>query len=177
RHVVRVAPEGVVAQRHVRAVGSHPPPAAEAGLPPHVDAGGGQPVRHPLPPELGVAAAAGVGAHVDEQLDAGPAQQLDDGVLAERAVADRQQLDAAHVRIWPSPRTTYFSVVSWRRPIGPRACSFWVEMPISAPKPNCSPSTKRVEALTRTAAASTSVVKRSAARRSVVTMASLCPVP
>ena len=36
-------------------------------------------------------------------------------------------------------------------------------MPISAPKPNSSPSTKRVEALTSTAAASTSRVKRSAA--------------
>ena len=46
--------------------------------------------------------------------------------------------------------------------MGPRAWSFWVLMPISAPKPNSSPSTKRVEALTRTAAASTSAVKRSA---------------
>ena len=40
------------------------------------------------------------------------------------------------------------------------------EMPISAPKPNSSPSTKRVDALTSTAAASTSAVKRSAAARS-----------
>ena len=48
------------------------------------------------------------------------------------------------------------AVVSSRRPMGPRAWSFWVEMPISAPKPNSSPSTKRVEALTSTAAASTS---------------------
>ncbi len=44
------------------------------------------------------------------------------------------------------PSTTYLAVVSSRRPIGPRACSFWVEMPISAPKPNSSPSTKRVDA-------------------------------
>ena len=33
-------------------------------------------------------------------------------------------------------------------PIGPRACVFWVEIPISAPKPNSPPSVKRVEALT-----------------------------
>ena len=32
----------------------------------------------------------------------------------------------------------YLSVVRAKRPIGPRACSFWVEMPISAPKPNSS---------------------------------------
>ncbi len=50
-------------------------------------------------------------------------------------------------------------------------------MPISAPKPNSSPSTNRVEALTTTAAASTSVVKRSAASSDRVTMASLWPVP
>ena len=50
----------------------------------------------------------------------------------------------------------YLTVVSSRRPIGPRACSFWVLMPISAPKPNSSPSVNRVDALTTTAAASTS---------------------
>src|SRR5262249_47404760 len=41
--------------------------------------------------------------------------------------------------------------------------------------PNCEPSTKRVEALTSTAAASTSRVKRRAFRRSEVTMASARP--
>ena len=51
-------------------------------------------------------------------------------------------------RTWPSPRTTYFVVHSSRMPIGPRACSFWVELPISAPMPNSPPSVKRVEALT-----------------------------
>ena len=61
--------------------------------------------------------------------------------------------------------------------IGPRACSFWVEMPISAPKPNSPPSVNRVEALTITAAASTSAVHRRAAARSWVTMASVWPVP
>ena len=53
------------------------------------------------------------------------------------------------------PVTTYLVEVISGRPIGPRACSFWVEMPISAPKPNSPPSVKRVEALTSTAAEST----------------------
>ena len=48
--------------------------------------------------------------------------------------------------------TTYVVLVSSGSPIGPRACSFCVEMPISAPKPNSPPSVKRVEALTMTAA-------------------------
>ena len=56
--------------------------------------------------------------------------------------------------------TTYFVEVISGSPIGPRACSFWVEMPISAPIPNCSPSVKRVEALTMTAALSTLAMKR-----------------
>ena len=45
-----------------------------------------------------------------------------------------------HSRIWPSPSTTHLVVVSSGSAIGPRACSFWVEMPISAPKPNSPPS-------------------------------------
>src|SRR5690606_11374157 len=53
-------------------------------------------------------------------------------------------------RVWPSPVTTYFVEVSSGSPIGPRACSFCVEMPISAPNPNSSPSVKRVEAFTIT---------------------------
>ena len=61
-------------------------------------------------------------------------------------------------------------------PIGPRACSFWVEMPISAPKPNSPPSTNRLEAFTSTAAASTSAVNRWAARCDSVMIVSLCPV-
>ena len=43
--------------------------------------------------------------------------------------------EARQPRIWPFPSITNFGVVSSRRPIGPRAWSFWVEMPISAPKP------------------------------------------
>ena len=49
-----------------------------------------------------------------------------------------------------------------RSPIGPRAWSFWVEMPISAPKPNSPPSTNRLEAFTSTAAASISAANRAA---------------
>src|SRR5205085_5249926 len=82
-----------------------------------------------------------------------------------------------HVRIGPSPWTRYFVVVSSRRPIGPRACSFCVLMPISAPNPYSSPSVKRVEAFTTTAAASTSRWNRVAAARSRVTIASVWPVP
>ena len=48
---------------------------------------------------------------------------------------------------WPLPISTNFVLVSSRRPMGPRAWSFWVEMPISAPRPNSPPSVKRVEAL------------------------------
>ena len=61
--------------------------------------------------------------------------------------------------------------------MGPRACSFWVEMPTSAPKPNSPPSVKRVEALIMTAAASTRAAKRRVATRDSLTMASVCPVP
>src|SRR5699024_12660607 len=53
---------------------------------------------------------------------------------------------------WPCPTTSHLLAVISRRPIGPRACSFWVEMPISAPKPNSPPSEKRVEALAMTTA-------------------------
>ena len=60
--------------------------------------------------------------------------------------------------------------------MGPRAWSFWVEMPISQPKPNSPPSVKRVEALTYTAALSVPLTNTSAAAGSSVTMASLWPV-
>ena len=50
-------------------------------------------------------------------------------------------------------------------------------MPISAPKPNSSPSVKRVDAFTTTAPASTSSVNRRAAARSRVRIASVWPVP
>src|SRR5665811_1059245 len=73
----------------------------------------------------------------------------------------------AHGRICPDPVTTYFVLVISGSAIGPRACSFWVEIPISAPNPNSPPSVKRLLALTRTTAASTSATNRSAAVRSV----------
>ena len=62
------------------------------------------------------------------------------------------------------------------RPIGPRACSFWVEIPISAPNPNSPPSTNRLDALTNTAAASTSAVNRAAEPCEAVMIVSLWPV-
>ena len=52
-------------------------------------------------------------------------------------------------------RCTWPYVVSSRSAIGPRAWSFWVLMPISAPKPNWAPSVNAVETLTYTHAAST----------------------
>ena len=61
--------------------------------------------------------------------------------------------------MWPSPHAIHLVEVNSGSPIGPRACSFWVEMPISAPKPNCSPSVNAVDALTITAAAVDSVGK------------------
>ena len=66
-------------------------------------------------------------------------------------------------RTWPAPSTTYLYVHSSRTPIGPRACSFCVELPISAPMPNSPPSVKRVEAFTYTQAASTPRSKAAAA--------------
>ncbi len=77
--------------------------------------------------------------------------------------------------VWPAPVTTYFVEVISGRPIGPRAWSFWVEMPISAPKPNSPPSVKRVDALTSTAAESTAATKRRAAACEPVTIASVWP--
>lgn len=51
-------------------------------------------------------------------------------------------------RICPSPKITYFVVVSASNPIGPLACNFWVLIPISAPNPNSNPSVNLVDALT-----------------------------
>ena len=91
----------------------------------------------------------------------------DPGVALCRGGAGRVQ-----ARMCPSPSITHLSVVSSRKPIGPRACSFWVEMPISAPNPSSSPSTNRVDAFTSTAAASTSRVNRDAASTDPVRIAS-----
>src|SRR5690554_2473883 len=77
-------------------------------------------------------------------------------------------------RTCPSPMTYHFSVTSFSKANGPRACSFCVEMPISAPRPNSPPSVKRVEALAYTAAASTRFRKRSVFSASSDTMHSEC---
>lgn len=53
-----------------------------------------------------------------------------------------------YILVWPEPSMSHLYVVISRRPIGPRAPSFWVLMPISAPRPNCAPSVKLVGALT-----------------------------
>ena len=75
----------------------------------------------------------------------------------------------------PSRRTSAWSARAG--PSGPGRGASGCEIPISAPKPNISPSVKRVDALTMTAAASTSRAKRRAAARSRVQMASVWPVP
>ena len=51
-------------------------------------------------------------------------------------------------RTWPFPSMSHLYVVISQRPIGPRAPSFCVLMPISAPRPNCAPSVKAVGAFT-----------------------------
>src|ERR1039458_6542615 len=80
-------------------------------------------------------------------------------------------------RICPSPRTTHLRQVSSRSPIGPRACSFWVEIPTSPPSPNSPPSMNLVEAFTMTAAASPRLTHASAFEGLLVRIASLWPVP
>lgn len=62
-------------------------------------------------------------------------------------------------------------------PMGPRAWSLLVEMPISAPRPNSPPSAKRVEQLTRRLAESRSETKRWAEVSEEVTMASVWREP
>ena len=79
-------------------------------------------------------------------------------------------------RICPSPKITYFVVVSASNPIGPLACNFCVLIPISAPNPNSNPSVNLVDALTYTAAASISSWNFSAFVESFVMMDSECPV-
>ena len=53
---------------------------------------------------------------------------------------------SCYFRIWPVPMISYLVEVSSFRAKGPRQWSFWVLIPISAPKPNSAPSVNRVEA-------------------------------
>src|SRR5262249_56245277 len=74
---------------------------------------------------------------------------------AQMAEVDRvegaaEHADPRHSRSWPSPRRMYFCAVSPSSPIGPNACSFEVEIPISAPSPSRKPSANAVEQLTPT---------------------------
>ena len=77
--------------------------------------------------------------------------------------------------ICPSPLMSHLYVVISLRAIGPRGPSFWVEIPISAPSPNCAPSVNDVGALTYTHAASTCCWKIRAVSLFSVTIASECP--
>src|SRR4051812_38350022 len=113
------------------------------------------------------------GKAADAEADALVDRVGDHGDLGEGHAGQRTQ-SAPRQRTCPSPTTTYLVEVISGSPIGPRACSFWVLIPISAPKPNSPPSVNRVEAFTSTAAESTSAVNRRAAPWSSVTIASLC---
>src|SRR5215217_2468273 len=104
------------------------------------------------------------------------ADQMSEMRRVERA-AEQADLGHPYGRTWPVPSTRYLNVHSSRSPIGPRACSFWVEFPISAPIPNSPPSVKRVDALTYTQAASTPSWNARAASTDPVTIASECPDP
>ena len=77
-----------------------------------------------------------------------PGRRRDAPMCGGLNVPPRRPSAGHYGRTWPSPSTRYLNVHSSRRPIGPRACSFCVELPISAPIPNSPPSVKRVEALT-----------------------------
>ena len=67
-------------------------------------------------------------------------------VTRQGALARHSSLSTRHCRICPDPTIWYFTEVSSDKAKGPRQWSFWVLMPISAPKPNSPPSVKRVEA-------------------------------
>ncbi len=82
----------------------------------------------------------------------------------------------AHPLTWPSPRTIQVVLVSSRRAMGPRACNFCVEIPISAPKPNSPPSLKRVEALTMMKAESSPAMNARSLSIEAVRIDSVCPL-
>ena len=92
------------------------------------------------------------GRMIGDQDVCGPLPHGADQGRSHIARADESKLHGLfHCRyllICPLPVMMYLYVVSSRRPMGPRAWSFWVEMPISQPRPNSPPSVKRVEAFT-----------------------------
>src|SRR5699024_2226440 len=98
-----------------------------------------------------------------------------DGSLRVSSVAGRTRSRWRQGRTCPVPRAIQLVLVSSDNPMGPRPCSFWVEIPISAPKPNISPSVQAVEALAITAAASTRALNASATSMLRVETASVCP--
>src|SRR5665648_497053 len=75
-----------------------------------------------------------VQVQLDERLLGGDQMPVVDRV--ERPAHDSEPELLSHDRICPSPSAMYFVVVSAASPMGPRAWSFCVEMPISAPSPN-----------------------------------------
>ena len=76
------------------------------------------------------------------------ADEVSDVWRVERATEEADPQACAYSFICPSPWATHLNEHSSRVPIGPRACSFCVELPISAPIPNSAPSVNRVDALT-----------------------------
>src|SRR5690606_42015562 len=85
--------------------------------------------RHQLTGLLGAVLAA-------EDHQRTPHRRLPLSVLGTPAILARPSRPGAQARTCPSPSTTHVDVVSSARPIGPRACSFCVEIPISAPRPS-----------------------------------------
>jgi len=62
------------------------------------------------------------------------------------SIFDPHGIVCTYYRTCPFPTTSNLVEVSSASAKGPRQCSFWVLIPISAPKPNSAPSEKRVEA-------------------------------
>ena len=90
--------------------------------------------------------------HYSELEPLTPAQAVDWVVVIRGPLLPRSDRRATRARrhvylMWPLPVTTYFIDVSSLSASGPRAWSFCVEIPISAPRPNTPPSVNRVEAL------------------------------
>ena len=87
------------------------------------------------------------------------------------------QLRRRYCLTWPDPVTTYLVEVISGRPIGPRVQLLRGDSDLGTePELSSPPSTNRLEALTSTAAASTSAVNRAAEVCDSVTIVSEWPV-